>query len=64
MAYQEKSKFCKRCGRHVLARRQVTSELTWLIFILLTCGIGIIFWILCKILTIGGWRCSVCGKKV
>jgi hypothetical protein len=62
MAFEESSKFCKRCGRQVLVRRQSTNHILHLLLTLVTMGFWIPIWILCSV-RIGGWRCTVCGTS-
>lgn len=62
MTYQETGRYCRRCQRHVLARRQGTNHILHLLITCLLCGLWLPIWILASI-RIGGWRCPRCGGK-
>lgn len=62
MAIQEVGGHCKHCDRDVMVRRKGTNHILHLLLSIVTVGIWIIMWILLSI-KIGGWRCSICGRK-
>lgn len=63
MFYDETSKFCDYCNKQVLARRKGTNHILHFLLTVFTLGFWLIIWFLSSI-KIGGWRCSLCGKKV
>lgn len=63
MAHQETSKHCKRCARHVLARRPGPAHVLHLVLSVITGGLWLPVWLL-SCLRFGGWRCGACGARV
>jgi hypothetical protein len=58
---EETGGYCRRCEKYVLLRGKPVHHIRYLLFTILTLGVGIIPW-LATMLASQPWRCTVCGS--
>lgn len=62
MGFNEAGRYCKTCGRQVLARQQTPNHILHFLIAFFTCGLWVIPWFF---LSQGNpWLCTVCGGQV
>lgn len=64
MGIKQSSRYCHFCQQDVLAQASSPNHILHLILSCLTAGVWVLVWISMIFLSIGGYRCSQCGRKV
>jgi ribosomal protein L37AE/L43A len=64
MAVDQKSYFCKLCGKKTLHARHRVSEMWGCLLTILTLGLWIPIWLVMSLFGgLGAYRCQTCGRK-
>src|SRR3954468_17311178 len=63
--YKESSGFCPTCQRQVVVRKEQKNDVFWLLAVLFSCGLFVIFWIISSLNRASQpYHCSVCGTNL